>query len=825
MFTGLINQTSTPTAPCSNEIVPEQQTLQANQPPQKLYAEVVVNIPLQKIFHYSVPTHLRDSLTSGMRVKVPFGNKAVTGFCVGFTDTPLPYKLKDIISVIDKTPLADEIMLKITKWLSSHYFCGWGEAINAVIPPVARRDVKEKVEFFVTPCDALLALDQNTLLQIKKRAPKQAKILEFLLENAGEINARELIHISGCTIPGLRQLEKKGFLAIHNKSRHIADTTCDFGPLQQHLTFTEEQQNAFDIINKKLIALYSNHGKTPALTTPLSPPSQGGAGGGLSHNGEEREIGASGEKKDSTLCDITLKPGVILLHGITGSGKTEVYLQSIAKVLEQGRKAIFLVPEISLTSQTIQRIKARFNNVAILHSHLQGTFHYSQWIDIKENKVDIVIGARSSIFAPLKNVGLVIIDEEHENTYKQENNPRYNARDVAIMRATYENAMVILGTATPSLETYYHATLGNYEKIVLSRRIGNQQLPPIEIVDMSEEVRKRRGHHIISQRLGYYMNQALSRNEQVILFLNRRGFAPYLHCKRCGFVLKCRKCDIPMTFHKKLNTALCHYCHAEAPPLESCPDCMTGNINYRGFGTEKIEDEIIAKFPNYKILRMDSDTMRARNAHEKALTAFERGDVHILLGTQMIAKGLDYPNVTLVGVISADTILNLPDFRASERTFQLISQVAGRTGRGPKGGRVVVQSFNPRHYSITYAAAHDYEGFAKKELEYRKQLNYPPFGKLARIVFRSQTEDKAKEKSSIVTEKLKEIAKTNGNQLEILGPSPAPVMKINDMFRWHLLLRAQSHNSIHDALQGISDMLKPSKSVQSIVDVDPYMML
>jgi len=825
MFTSLINQLSTPTASCSNEIVPQQQTMQVNQPLQKLYAEVVVNIPLNKTFHYSIPPHLRDNLTAGMRVKIPFGNKITTGFCVGFTDTPSPYQIKDIINVIDKTPLADDVMLRITKWLSSHYYCGWGEAINAVIPPVARRSVKEKEALFVTPCDALTQLDQQTLSQLKTRAPKQAKVLEFFSENFREIGANELIQISGCKMPGLRQLERKGFLAIQKKPQHDVDTSCDFGPLQQHLTFTGEQQNAFDVINKKLIALYTSNWITPALTTPQSPPSQGGEGGGLLHEGEGREINISDGKNDALPCDVTHKHGVILLHGITGSGKTEVYLQSIAKVLEQGRKAIFLVPEISLTSQTIQRIKARFNNVAILHSHLQGTFHYSQWIDIKENKVDIVIGARSSIFAPLKNVGLVIIDEEHENTYKQENNPRYNARDVAILRATYENAMVILGTATPSLETYYHATLGNYEKIVLSRRIGNQQLPPIEIVDMSEEVRKRRGHHIISQRLGYYMNQALSRNEQVILFLNRRGFAPYLHCKRCGFVLKCRKCDIPMTFHKKLNTALCHYCHAEAPPLESCPDCMTGNINYRGFGTEKIEDEIIAKFPQYKILRMDSDTMRARNAHEKALTAFERGDVQILLGTQMIAKGLDFPNVTLVGVISADTILNLPDFRASERTFQLISQVAGRTGRGSKGGRVVVQSFNPRHYSITYAAAHDYEGFAKKELEYRKQLNYPPFGKLARIVFRSRTEDKAKEKSSIVTEKLKEIAKTIGNQLEILGPSPAPVMKINDMFRWHLLLRAQNHNSIHDALQGISDMLKPSKSVQAIVDVDPYMML
>ncbi len=774
MYTSLTNQLPTSTAARPNEIVPEHQTLQANQPFQKLYAEVVVNIPLNKIFHYNVPPHLRDSLMTGMRVKIPFGNKITTGFCVGFTDTPSPYQIKDIINVIDKTPLADDVMLKITKWLSSHYFCGWGEAINAVIPPVARRSVKEKEALFVTPCDTLTKLDQQTLSQLKTRAPKQAKVLEFFGENFREISAKELIQISDCKMPGLRQLEKKGFLAIQNKPQHDVDTPCDFGPLQQHLTFTEEQQNAFDIINKR-----------------LAQPD----------------------------------PGVILLHGITGSGKTEVYLQTIAKVFEHGRKAIFLVPEISLTSQTIQRIKARFNNVAILHSHLLGTFHYSQWNDIKEGKVDIVIGARSSIFAPLKNVGLVIIDEEHENTYKQENSPRYNARDVAILRATYENAMVILGTATPSLETYYNTITGHYEKIVLSKRIGTQQLPPIEIVDMSEEVRKRRGHHIISQRLAYYMNQSLARNEQVILFLNRRGFAPYLHCKRCGFVLKCRKCDIPMTFHKKLNTALCHYCHAEAPPLESCPDCMAGNINYRGFGTEKIEDEITAKFPQYKILRMDSDTMRARNAHEKALTAFERGDVQILLGTQMIAKGLDFPNVTLVGVISADTILNLPDFRASERTFQLISQVAGRTGRGTKGGRVVVQSFNPRHYSITYAAAHDYDGFAKKELEYRKQLNYPPFGKLARIVFRSRKEDKAREKSSVVAEKLKEITKTNGGNLEILGPSPAPVTKINDMFRWHLLIRSQNHSHIHDALQKISDMLKPSKSVQAIVDVDPYMML
>ena len=843
MYTSIPNQNAPSTALI--ELTSENGAVQANKSAQKLYAEVVVNIPLNKVFHYNVPLHLKDNLLAGMRVRIPFGNRIVTGFCVGFSDTAYTDKLKDVIGIIDKFPLADNTMLKVTKWLSEYYCCGWGEAIYAVIPPVVRSKTKEKWSTFVKYRGHISALDNQTLLQIKKRSPKQAKALEILLElynntymptcgsednednpsvppllkgdsaisslqkgdfvippieNRGsiipplqregsviptfqkrdegglctEISVKELIRISGCKMPGLRQLEKKGLITFVNKPLEIENTYGNVNSLQQHLTLTQDQQHAFDIINNK-------------LSEPV--------------------------------------PGVILLHGITSSGKTEVYLQAIAKAIELGRKAIFLVPEISLTSQTIKRIKARFANVAVLHSHLLGTFHHSQWNDIKEEKIDVVIGARSSIFAPLKNVGLIIIDEEHENTYKQENNPRYNARDVAILRATYENAMVILGTATPSLESYYNAAVGNYEKIVLPKRIGGQRLPPIEVVDMSEEVRKRRGYHFISQRLEYYMKQVLARNEQAILFLNRRGFAPYIHCKRCGFVLKCRRCEIPMTYHKKLNATLCHYCHAETTPPESCPDCMAGNINYRGFGTEKIEDEIALRFPHYKILRMDSDSMRVRNAHEKALTAFERGEMQILIGTQMIAKGLDFPNVTLVGVISADTILNLPDFRASERTFQLILQVAGRAGRGPKGGRVVVQSFNPRHYSISYAAAYDYEGFARKELEYRKQLNYPPFGKLARIVFRCLKEDKAKEKSCMVGDKLKEVAKINGNNLEVLGPSPAPLTKINNMFRWHLLLKAQDHSSIHDAIQGIADMLRPSKSVQTMVDVDPYMML
>ncbi|MGQ3686132.1 MAG: replication restart helicase PriA [Candidatus Loosdrechtia sp.] len=674
---------------------------------EELHAEIVLNIPLSKVFHYAIPSGLRKHLRAGMRVKIPFGNKTATGFCVGLTTTPSPYPLKDIISILDKTPLTNEIMLRLTRWLSSHYHCGWGEAMHAVVPPVIR-------------CRAKLQLAE------KNKLPD---------------------------------------------CKNISDNQ---NTLQQHLTFTREQQNAFNSIHEKL------------------------------------------SRKE---------PGVILLHGITGSGKTEIYLQAIDKVLEQGRKAIFLVPEISLTSQTIQRIRSRFNRVAVLHSNLLGSFYHAQWHTIREDKADIVVGTRSSVFCPLKNIGLIVIDEEHENTYKQENSPRYHARDVALKRATYENALVLLGSATPSLESYYHTLSGDYERLVLSRRIGELRLPSVEVIDMREEMRKRKRHHIISQKLEYSMGQALAKNEQIILFLNRRGFAPYIHCKRCGFVLKCRRCDIPMTFHKKRNITLCHYCHTESPPPQACPDCLASRINYHGFGTEKIEDEIAARFPNHRIARMDSDSMRIRDAHEKTLKAFERGEVQILLGTQMIAKGLDFPNVTLVGIISADTMLNFPDFRASERTFQLISQVAGRAGRGSGGGRVIVQSFHPEHYSIRYAAAHDYEGFAEKELEFRRQLGYPPFGKLARIVFRSTKEDRVRDKASSVANTLKELTNANGNNLVILGPSPAPFTKINTMFRWHLFLQSQNYGAIHSIIKDIEDMLKPSKSVQAIVDIDPYMML
>ncbi|MFN3467463.1 MAG: primosomal protein N', partial [Candidatus Brocadiales bacterium] len=500
----------------------------------------------------------------------------------------------------------------------------------------------------------------------------------------------------------------------------------------------------------------------------------------------------------------------LLLQGVTGSGKTEVYLRAIEEVLAMGRGAIVLVPEVSLTPQAVERYGARFNNIAVLHSYLTGTERYDQWQAVREGKARVVIGARSAVFAPVENLGLIVMDEEHEATYKQETSPRYHAREVALMRAREEGAMVILGSATPSLETYFNAVTGRYRRAILSQRIGQRPMPKVEIVDMKEGFHEGRHTRLISRRLELYMKESLTRGEQVLLFLNRRGFSPFVSCPRCGYVLRCKRCDIPLTYHKRRHsvgggfpTTLCHYCSYEVAPQEDCPECAGAKLNYFGLGTERIEEEMGRYFPGYKVLRMDSDSMKGRNAHEKALKSFEKGEVQILVGTQMIAKGLDFPNVTLVGVVSADTILNLPDFRACERTFQLLAQVSGRAGRGPKGGKVVVQTFNPRQYAILAAAAHDYEGFADRELEYRRELGYPPFGYMARVVLVGRKEGVVRDKAQRLAEALrrKGVSQCAPTQrVEVVGPAPAPISRIRNQFRWQLSLKSPHREAVNELL-------------------------
>ncbi|MEE9259828.1 MAG: primosomal protein N' [Candidatus Scalindua sediminis] len=738
----------------------------------KRFAEVVLDIPLNKKFHYSIPPSFESQIGIGKRVKVPFRSRTIIGYCVGLTDVSDVGTTKDIIQVIDKKPILSLKMLEIAEWLADFYFCGWGEALETFLPFVVRKGLNAKT-INVAKLSKDEAFIKDTISTIRRKAPKQAKALE-VLSGIDEMAVQELAITSKCKAASIYSLRDRGLISLNKRQVDDSVFTSKHYERTCHLQPTKEQEKAINLIKKRLR-----------------------------------------ERKHNT----------VLLKGVTGSGKTEVYLQAISEAIALGLKTIVLVPEISLTPQTIERFKSRFDRVAILHSSLSGRQRNNQWWEIRNGNADVVIGARSAVFAPLDNLGLIVIDEEHENTFKQDSSPRYNARDVSLARAKYENALVVLGSATPSLESYYNAKIGKYDYVTLTSRVGDKPLPPVKLVDMRYEIRRKKRQSNISEYLEFCMKQSLSKKEQVLLFLNRRGFSSFINCRRCGFVSKCKKCDISLTYHKKKDAVICHYCYSETSVPKECPECRSPGIKFFGSGTERIEEEVRVKFPEYELFRMDSDTMKGRDSHEKVLSAFRRGDIDILLGTQMIAKGLDFPNVTLVGVLSADTIINLPDFRASERTFQLLSQVAGRTGRGSKGGQVIIQTHNPDHYSITYAASHDYEGFAKKELEYRKQLYYPPYGRLARIVLRGKKSEDVKEKSIDIASKLREAIKLCKDEVEILGPAPTPIARIKDKYRWHIIVKANNFEKLQMALKKIENEGKKSKKVQIIIDVDPYMLL
>ncbi|MBM4048507.1 MAG: primosomal protein N', partial [Planctomycetes bacterium] len=605
---------------------------------------------------------------------------------------------------------------------------------------------------------------------------KQTRMLQVLIEHKDEITPRDLARLAGGSISSVRSLLRAGHVRFTRKKVESdeAPLLMDETPVEKTapLTPTPEQAYALKVIGEKL--------------------SQGGF-------------------------------GVVLLHGVTGSGKTEVYLQAIAQTIALGKQAIVLIPEISLTPQTVRRFMSRFDRVGVLHSGLTDGQRNVQWQRIRAGETDVVVGARSAVFAPMPRLGLVVVDEEHEPSFKQDNAPRYHGRDVAVMRAHMLGALVVLGSATPSLESYHNACSGKYFGVELTKRIDNLELPPVEVVDMTREMTERKGLHSLSRRLEANAKSALARKGQVLLFLNRRGFATYVTCKRCGFVLKCDRCDITLTYHRQAHLAICHHCNKEINPPTTCPECATPGVKYFGVGTERIEQELAKVFPGNSVMRMDSDTMRGRYAHGRALGAFGRGEVDILLGTQMIAKGLDFPNVTLVGVISADTALSLPDFRACERTFQLLAQVAGRTGRGPQGGRVVIQSLTPKHYTIQFAASHDYKGFAEKELEFRKQLGYPPFGRLAKIVVQGKNADAVKEKCGAIAQALRTAIA--GRVARVLGPAEAPIAQLKRRHRWQVILKAQTSTLLHDLLKQAQPSFAAEKGAQVAIDIDPADML
>ncbi len=510
-----------------------------------------------------------------------------------------------------------------------------------------------------------------------------------------------------------------------------------------------------------------------------------------------------------------------LIHGVTGSGKTEVYLSAIERVVAQGREAIVLVPEISLTPQTIRRFKRRFPRVAVLHSHLSDAERHRHWRNIASGEIQVVVGARSAVFAPTRRLGLIVIDEEHESTFKQETTPRYHARDVAVKRAQLEGVPVLLGSATPSLESWRNAEIGRYTRLTMLDRVGGRPMPEVSLIDLRHEKPPLVG---LSATLKLAMASALDDGGQVILLLNRRGFHTFVLCPnpKCGQVLRCHACDVALTYHKGRRLLICHACDAERACPPACPHCQAPRLHYGGIGTERLERDVIEAFPGQVVRRMDSDTMRAPGSHEAVLSAFKAGEVNILLGTQMIAKGLDFPNVTLVGVVNADIALHMPDFRAAERTFQLVAQVAGRTGRGDRPGKVLVQTCSPDVPAIACAIHHDYEGFVATELPQRQAVGLPPFGRLVRLMARGPEETSVRAYLEALTAALREAAPPS---VRLVGPAPAPVMKIRNLFRYHLRMMAATSKPMQELLRAVTPTLALPQGVELAIDVDPVSML
>ena len=729
------------------------------------FVAVALPLGLDRTFTYALPQRLRGKVGVGQRVTVPFGkgNRNIIGWVVNGLEATDLAAVKAVLELVDPEPLLTDDLVDLAFWMSRYYVTPIGQVFEAILPAAVRQNVGFKTV-------QLVVRTQKPESEVDRILSKQRRVLDRLAEVGAPIAPRELARQAGCTIAVIKGLEEKGLVRI--ETREVDEFARD-------LFIELEEPRAIHLAPEQALALQ--------------------------------------RIKNLIAADAF---GVLLLQGVTGSGKTEVYLRAIAAVVEAGRQAIILVPEIALTPQTIRRFRERFTQVAILHSNLSDVERHRQWRDIAEGRADVVIGARSAVFAPVQNLGIIVIDEEHENSFKQETAPRYHARDVAIMRANLVGVPVVVGSATPSLESYQNVrSVSHYQESRLTHRVGGRPLPPVQIVDMRLEAAERRGQHVLSRALEAAITEAWRKQEQTILFLNRRGFATHLFCVRCGHVAKCPDCDVGLTYHSKPGVLQCHYCGYRSPPPDRCPSCSAETVNYWGTGTQRVEEEVQRKFPEIRLGRMDADTTRKRGGHESILSAFRDGELDVLLGTQMVAKGLDFPNVTVVGVVNADVALSLPDFRANERTFQLITQVAGRAGRGPKGGQVFVQTFQPEHLAIQLAAKHDYEAFAQDELATRKARGYPPFGRLARIIVRSQSRQKAAEAIQAMAGRLIEPARIAG--IQVLGPQPCPLAKLSRFWRFHILLKSPTAKALLHLWDRMRADLSPPGGVQMAIDVDP----
>ena len=723
-----------------------------------MYAKVIIeygNKAVDREFTYIVPDKFKN-IQIGHRVLVPFNNKFIEGFVISLLDRcDTDYHLKEIKSICDSEPILNKEMLYLGDKIQKNILCSKISIFQAMLPKA-------------------LKAKHNINIGIKKN--------RYIRLNISYEDANKFINNS----------KYKGQIEIVEKL--ITDNKILVPRLSSSISTLIKN----GIIKEEFVNVdrYKGHasGKYHKLTL----------------NKEQKDV------LDEVLLD-EYKP--YLLYGITGSGKTEVYMELISKILKRGKTAIMLVPEISLTPQIVDRFITRFGeDVAIFHSGLSDYERYDEYRKIKEGRVKIVVGARSAIFMPLDNLGIIVIDEEHSTTYKQDNNPRYHARDVALLRGEYHNCPVVLGSATPSLESFARANKGVYKLLTLTKRAGGGTLPKVMVVDMKKEVKK--GNFILSKMLIDKIDEKLKKKEQIILLLNRRGYSSMITCRDCGNVLKCPNCDITLTYHKSSNTNRCHYCNYSIKNVSKCPICGSDNIKDYGLGTEKLEEELNKRF-NARVIRMDLDTTGRKGMHEKIIEDFGEHKYDILLGTQMIAKGLDFPLVTLVGVINADNSLNIPDFRSAENTFQLLSQVSGRAGRSINPGEVIIQTYNPDHYSINDAKEHNYLKFYEEEMNIRKVLNYPPYYYIIMVNIYSKDYEKGFKEANKVGNYLRKELDSN---TKVLGPSMANIFKVNNVYHYQCIIKYKYDKKLTDALTKLDEFYKTNNLIDIAIDINPVRM-
>lgn len=723
----------------------------------KVYIEVLVEVKskmIDKTFTYRVPENLKKDIKVGIRVLVPFGNRKVEGFVLGISSkNEFDYDVKDIIDIVDMDIVLTNEMLKLGRLIERKTLSPLINVYQAMLPSA----LKAKIGFKINKKYEKYVVLNDSVENIDLTSSKQKEIVNLIKEKI-KVTKKEIDKIS---LSALTTLEKKGFVKI----------------------ISEEVYRLNNEINEK---------------------------------SEKVKLSSKQEEIVNEVANNIKHFQPYLLHGVTGSGKTEVYMSIIDSVVLKNKEAIVLVPEISLTPQMVKKFQNRFGSkVAILHSGLSDGEKYDEWRKIERKEVSIVIGARSAVFAPFTNIGVIIIDEEHSSTYKQESTPRYNAIDVSIWRGKYHNCPVLLGSATPSIESYTRAKLGVYKLLELDKRINNN-LPTVHLIDMKQEIRK--GNRYLSEDLISSIKKCFENGEQVILLLNRRGYSTVVSCHNCGYTQSCPNCDVALTYHKLRNVMSCHHCNYTTYKLKKCTECGSEDINEFGIGTQKLEEEIKKTFNEAKVVRMDVDTTSNKGSHERIIRSFENEEYNILVGTQMISKGLDFPKVTLVGVLNADSSLNIPDFRSAERTFQLLSQVSGRAGRSNLKGKVIIQTFNKEHYSIESSQNHDYKNFYNMEMNIREKLNYPPFCNLTLIKISGKNYDEILNEASKIR---KYLSDSLSKGIIILGPSSASVPKVNNIYYVNIILKYKNTNEVMDVLKSLKEKYNIKKGINLEIDISP----